>query len=343
MKKVIVIALSLMFIIVYMSVNVFAQNQFLDLIIQANSSIKEGKYTEGMDKYLQVYDMNKRHSELLKIISTTYLNHKEYEKSIEFANKVIELDSGFTKLAFQNKASAFEKLERYDSAIVAYSELIKRFGNDHRWRCDMADNYLQLGELTKAEEILTTLVREKPSYPKTHLILSQVKVAQGENVPGFLSLYFYLLLDPNQKRAKIAFDDLKRTYSRRIQQTRNGNINIFLDANSMQSGFGAIDIKLTFDFLLQKNGIDIRKDHDSLIVNDVKSTFILLGEAKKDTCTGLWWEYYIPFFYGIAKSDMIQAFANIIYASTYPSASKWIDENPAKVESFITNVREKIK
>ncbi len=320
-------------------------NNFLEFVKQGNDYSINRKFPEAIEQYLQAYKLNNRHSELLKIISSTYLLNNEFGKCIEYANKIITLDSGFTKMAYSNKATAYESLKQYDSAVVAYQELIKRFGNDHRWRCDLADNYLQLGELTKAEEILTTLVREKPSYPKTHLILSQVKVDQGENVPALLSLYFYLLLEPNQKRAKIAFEDIRKAFSKRIRITRNG-IEVFIDekfAKSSASEYGVVDMKLTFEYLFKKFNVKTSTNQDSTQIADLKYIFITLGEAKKDTSSGLWWDYYIPFFYGIAKSEIINTFAHIIYASTTPSSAHWLDENPGKLEAFITNVRNTVK
>ena len=62
-----------------------------------------------------------------------------------------------------------------------------------------------------------------------------------------------------------------------------------------------------------------------MFVKNTDSFFNVLGELKKKNNKGIWWEFYVPFFYDIASSPHLEAYCNYISASSKESAQKMDD------------------
>ena len=75
-----------------------------------------------------------------------------------------------------------------------------------------------------------------------------------------------------------------------------------------------------------------------MFIENTTSFFTMLGEIKKDKkakkSSSVWWSFYVPFFYDLAKSDHMEAYCTYINQSTNEYYDLWLSENKDKLDAF---------
>ena len=100
------------------------------------------------------------------------------------------------------------------------------------------------------------------------------------------------------------------------------------------SDFGAAEMMVSLT--KAANTLPENKDKTDLelFADNNEKIFSILGELKKEN-TGFWWNFYVPFFYGLATENHVKSFSYYIALSSGEDAGKWIEENKEEFEKFI--------
>jgi hypothetical protein len=130
---------------------------------------------------------------------------------------------------------------------------------------------------------------------------------------------------------------LKEQLGGSIHKDKNNpmNINLLVNKQSMDSEFGAAEVLLTM--LEASNTLDKNKNKtpDELFIENTKSFFTVLGELNEiENKSNIWRNFYVPFFYKLAKSDYMDVFCYYISISSNEKASEWLNNNNEKLENF---------
>ncbi|MCL2101892.1 MAG: hypothetical protein FWH22_09310, partial [Fibromonadales bacterium] len=109
------------------------------------------------------------------------------------------------------------------------------------------------------------------------------------------------------------------------------------------SEFSAAEMMLAM--LEASNSLEKNKDKtpEELFVNNSESFFSTLGVLKENgkKKSNIWWDFYIPFFYDLAKSEYIDVFCYYISISSNEKAIEWLETNDDRFEDFGKWIKEK--
>jgi len=108
-----------------------------------------------------------------------------------------------------------------------------------------------------------------------------------------------------------------------------------LDPRKMDSEFSAAEVMLAM--LEASNFLEENKDKtpEELFIDNTKSFFMVLGElSENEKKTNIWWDFYVPFFYNLAKSEYMDVFCYYISVFSNENAREWLKKNSKKLESF---------
>ncbi|HCX21576.1 MAG: hypothetical protein CMB80_10080 [Flammeovirgaceae bacterium] len=160
--------------------------------------------------------------------------------------------------------------------------------------------------------------------------------AAENKVQSILSLHFFLLLEPNSQRSADALELLKEQLAGNAEQTGENSMNIILNPAALdkKNEFGSAEVMLS---MLAATNMTAKKEGASdmeLFISNNNSIFKILGELKKKKNKGLWWEFYIPFYYDLAKSKHLDTYCRYISQSESTEAGEWIYTHEKELAAF---------
>jgi hypothetical protein len=101
-----------------------------------------------------------------------------------------------------------------------------------------------------------------------------------------------------------------------------------------KNDFGSAEMMISM--LAASNALEENegKTQEELFVSNTESFFKILGELKKKKNKGLWWEYYIPFFYELAKTKQLETYCYYIIQSNNNNAVEWLSSNGKRIDEL---------
>lgn len=309
-----------------------AQESFKKLIEVGISKHDSGKYEEAIKFYKKALEIQPN-SELANYeISLSYLTMKDYEKAIEYSDKVIDKGENHLLAAYLTKGTALDMIGKTKKSIKLFKKGIKKLGNHHLLHFNLAINYLKIGEIDNGEDHLKEAVISNPFHGSSHFYLAKINNEKNNRIPALLSSYYFLLIEPESIRAGEIYEIVKKHIGRKINNDSK-NITINLNAN-VDGEFSAADLMVAMlgvsDTLEENKG----KTEEEMFVKKTSDFFTILGELKENrNKPSFWWDFYVPFFYKLAKSEHMEAYCNFITQIDLKSKS-WLDANQEKTDSF---------
>lgn len=330
MKRLILLATTMLFVS-----NIFAQNDKLNnLISQGIALHDEKKYEEAINKYKEALEIDKKSTLANYELSYTYFTIGKYEDAIKHSTVVIEENSDNQHPAYVILGSSLDLTGKPKDAIRTYEEGIKKFPNSYLLHYNIALTCYNQREYDKAEQSAINAITLKPTHSSSHLVLSIIMRDKGQRVKSILSLYYFLLLEPDSNRSQANYDSLKKQLGQGVEKKDEMNINVSIPSSSISDDFGAAETMIS---LLAASGYSKENKNKSemqLFIESNKSIFGILGELKKEN-KGFWWDFYVTKFYDLQQSDNYEAFSYYISLSQNNEIiKKWILENPSKMSKL---------
>ena len=317
------------------SISCFGQGK-IDSLVQVGIQYHDkGEYAKAIKVYNEALKIDPKSTLINYELAMTYMYSGDYKKSIEYCDIVIEQDEKHLLHAYITKGSSLSNLGKTEEAIETYEQAIEKFGNHYLLLYNLAIRYARDNNLEKAEPLLIEAINNNSNHASSHNLLAMLKDGQNQRAQSLMGLYYFLLLEPNSQRAKTAFELLKKQIGGNVQVNKKNQININIDSQHLESEFSAaetmIDMLGASKFLKENK----KKSEEELFIENTKSFFSVLGELKEtNDGTGLWWDFYVPFFYKLSKSGYIDVFCYYISLSSNENATKWLEKNNNKFEGF---------
>jgi tetratricopeptide (TPR) repeat protein len=330
-------------------------------LLQAISCLGQGKIDSLVQVGIQYHDKGeyvnaiKVYNEALKIdpkstlvnyeLALTYMYSGDNEKAIKHSDVVIKQKKGHLLPAYITKGSALDNLGKTTQSIKLFKEAIAEFGDNYLLYYNLGINYSKIQDNKNAELAFVNAITNNPNHVSSHYGLALIEKQLNQRVQSLLSLYYFLLLEPSSKRAETAYKLLREQLGGNVQKDENNpmSINVFLDPKRMDSEFSAAEVMIAM--LEASNSLEENKDktQDELFIDNTKSFFKVLGELKENDSkkSNIWWNFYVPFFYNLAKSEYMDVFCYYISISSNEKAREWLETNSEKFENFGKWISEK--
>ncbi|MCL1911676.1 MAG: tetratricopeptide repeat protein [Leptospirales bacterium] len=324
MKKIFFI---LSFVVFALSFSFAQSNDVKDkidaLVKQGIAYHDRGEYDKAIEAYKKALELDSASSWANYEIALTYMYKGDNEKAIEHCDAVLKAGADAMVDAYIVKGSALDNLGKTRESIELFNEAIEKFNQNYLLYYNLAFDYYKIEEFENAEKNLLKALAINPYHQSSHLLLGTIKAYSGQRVQSMMSLYYFLLLEPDTRRSLTAFTLLQK------QLTGSGAQKDGV-ASMTDSEFS--DVEKTLPFAASAQDLD---DHD-IFIRNTESFFSAMGALKQKgkKNNNIYWDFYTTIFYDMAKSAHLETYCCLISQTASSKAGKWLTANVDKVKQF---------
>lgn len=332
MKRFTLILASLFYIMV-----ISAQTQADKYISEGIKLHDQGKYREAIGMYQKALVEDPSSSSALYEIAVSKIGLKQYDESINYCKKVIKLNDRCVDQAYALIGNCYSAMGNEKKAIKIYKKGIKKCGKSISLCYNLACSYYNLNDNENTLKMLMQSIEINYRYIPSHYLLGCLMARMEKKTQSILCFHYYLLNDPNSRRAQIAYTLLKQQFVIPTEKDKKtGEVSLSLSQKSLteNSEFATADMMINLYAISKYEEKNENKTDSELFIENTENYFKLLGELRSEDNKNLWWNFYIPIFYKIACSPFIDVYCKYISISSDEEALKWLNEHPEKLNSF---------
>lgn len=325
MKKIV----TLFSIAVFLIPVLYAQEVQSNFIVEGIKMYDKKDYEGALEMYKKALTSNPASTQAKYEIASTYLQLKDYENAIKYSEKVIAANRDYVDQAYILKGTALDYLNRSQEAATTYKQALKKFPKSQLLYYNLALTSFNLKNYKETDEALQKSLKLDPLHSSSHFLLGLSMITQGKRVQGMLALYNFLLLEPKTKKAASVLETLEDEWKKGItkQATKTPAI------KKVQDEFSTTDMMV--DVLESSKNNEANKNRPAMVLfaENTNTLFTILGEGKKDK-KGFWWNFYVDYFYTLAKNNHTEALCYYITQSRDNAYEEWLKDNLKKMEAL---------
>ncbi len=311
--------------------------QEIDSLIQLGNTLKNSGHPQQAIKVYQRILETERNTSLANYeIASIYLSLNDYKNSIRYANRVIKSKAEKVVEAYILKGSALEYMGKFKKSLTLYNNAIKLHPDNYLLHFNLGVTYYNSNQLSNAQYQFLRSIEIDKFQPSSHFMLGLLMNDNGDRAQSMLSLYFFLMLEPNTERSVEAYKLLMNLWKKNIvvDTTRSNSYRITYYPKEGGADFNAMDITISSIYAsnIGKN-LMVNNDYNLLISNTL-SFFNLIGihrDFKKD----VWHTLYIKFFNDLFINNQVEPFCYYISTTCDDVViNSWLESNRDKIEIF---------
>lgn len=342
------------FLISSFTILLFGQHTDVQKLIQEGVALHDGgAFKEAIEKYNEALKLEPKCIQATYETALSYLALEDFKNAVKYSTLVIKSkDKQLSSGAYAVKSEALVEMDKLDEAIKLLQEGLKKNGDEYLLHYNLAINYYKKGDAEKA----FTHVEKAIDMDKTHsgafLLYAYLLNDKGLWVQSILSSQMFLLLEPDSKRSKNAFEEMLQTMCIKTksaplersfiqQQMMRNQPESTLQTDdipplSIEEGLNRTlvyqAITTTLDSL--KNSSE-EEDEFTLFKTVNKEMMNVLEKESKGPKEGIFWTFYVPFFTHIKESTFYDTFCRYISVSYYPQSLEWWQQNNETAANFV--------
>ena len=339
MKKIYIL---LAFLIAFFSIATAEENPEIDRLLQEGIELHSaGEFQSAIEKYKEVLQIDPENISAIYEIALSYLALGNYENAIIYTTKVIySLDRTLSVGAYAIQSEALAALDRTEEAIALLERALEIKGSKHLLHFNLALHYYKINDLDNTLLHVKEAINLDKSHAEAFLLYAYVLNDMELWVQSILAFQMFLLLEPDDPRARAAFGELLQTM--RITSLDEDEARRPVLTNpplTIINGINKFQIYNTIVATLQSLRENSEEENDLFWeFKSVNREIILLLNEKNDGSedrTGIFWTFYVPFFTRIVESAHYETFARYISVSYFPESFEWWQEHPEDAELFV--------
>lgn len=352
MKKLLLLTLSLVTFIVF---DTHCQNISIDELINEGVELHDaGEYEEAIDRYLEVLERDRTSILAIYELSLSYLALKDYENALEHSSWVIasehdQLSAG----AYAVKSEALAELGRVDEAIELLLEGLEKRGDEYLLHFNTALNYYKKGNTDKTLEHVKRAIDMDKNHSGAFLLNAYALNDKGLWIQSILTFQMFLLLEPDSRRSKNAFEEMLQTmqikkkaepversfFQQQMMHKRPAAALIPNETPPLGSTADGLNRDLVYQAINSTldslKDIEVQPDEFSVFKTVNKALITELEKESLGDKEGIFWTFYVPFFSRIVESEYYDTFCRYISVSYYPESLEWWQQNPELAVNFV--------
>lgn len=326
-------------------------NNAQELIEEGVSLHDEGEYEEAIERYNEALELDSTLINAVYEMSLSYLALKDFENASIYSTDVINSDNEALAIgAYAVKSEALAEMDSVDKAIEILHEGLERFGDDYLLNFNLAINFYKTGDIDKTLQFVKKAIDLDKSHSGAFLLYAYALSDKGLWVQSILSFQMFLLLEPDTRRSKNAFDEMlqlmcikkseepversfiQQQMSRRSATEPTDNTPPLSVENGLNRSYVYEAITNSLDSLIN-SGEEVSEFTTFKTVN--MEIMKVLDRESVGPREGIFWTFYIPFFSHIAHSSYYDAFTRYISVSYFPESFEWWEQNPESAINFV--------
>jgi tetratricopeptide (TPR) repeat protein len=320
---------SLPFFLVYFLVNITgsaALAQSSDdahlLIQQAVQLNKEGKYAGAIEKYTAALKIDSNNVYANYGIAYSLLASGKGKGGIPYLEKVIKANTTLTAEADDLLGNIYDRDHESSKAIAAYNAGIKADPKYQHAYYNLGLVYFRDKNYAEAEKQAVEAIKLDPGHANSQRIYALVTFHQNKRAAALLGFCSFILSAPQTAISAEAYGNIQHILQGGALKPAPGEKSPqATDANTMALN-QAITLAVT------EAGKKKYATPADQLTEQLKDIFISVGQlAGKQTGDDFFRKYYAAYFYKLAQSSNMPAFARMINKAN-PENAKWIADHP---------------
>lgn len=322
--------------LIFNAIQSFGQAAVDSLVNLGIRNHDQGNYEDAILLYKQALALSPKSSLVNYEMALTYMHMRDYENTIRHADVVIDQNGDLVLPAYLAKGSALDYLGKTKQSIKLFQNAIANFGDHYLLNYNLALDYYKVKEYNKGMDLLVKGIGTNQKHPGSHFLLGATMADLDKRVQSLLSLYYFLLLEPNTERSKTAYSLLVEQFGGNVRHEKDGqgDTKTFINLNAPDSEFGPADMMISLLQASKTLDENKNKTEAELFAVNTTSFFKTLGELKSGKYKGLWWDFYIPFFNKLAHSKHMDTYCNLIRQSADTNSAQSVRDNESKIQDL---------
>jgi hypothetical protein len=330
----------LIFLIAFLS-NIKAQQANIQDLIQSGIELhSEGEFQKAIEKYNEALQIDSTSILALYEISLSHLALENYENAIKFSTRVLESGNQMLSVGvYAVKSEALAAMDRIDEAVQLLENGLREHPNEYTLHFNLALNYYKKNNLDKTLYHVGRAIDLDKSHSEAFLLNAYVLNDKEQWVKSILSFQMFLLLDPDSRHSRAAFDELLRTMHIRIpgEDTTQRPLDRILPL-SVENGADRSLILKAIATSIDSLKITSQEEDLFMVFKTVNREIIRLLDEENDGSESKmdkFWTFYVPFFTHIVNSEYYETYCRYISVSFFPESLEWWHDNPEEAENFV--------
>lgn len=349
---------SIGFIALFLTIFLFPgygqESDVMNLIQEGVTLHDQGEYKEAIEKYNKALEIQPASVQATYELALSYLAMRDFPNASKYSTIVINMhDEQLSPGAYAVKSEALAEIGKVDEAIELLQDGLQKNGDEYLLHFNMALNYYKKGDMDKTLEHVKKAIDLDKSHSGAFLLYASALNSKGLWVQSILSMQMFLLLEPDSKRSKNAFEELMTVMC--IKKNEEPEERSFIQQQIMRNSPGTILPTKEIPPLSIEGGLNrnfvyhaITTSLDSLSATpeeeDEFTRFKVVNRAimkvlQKESMSnheGILWTFYVPFFSHIEQSNFYDTFCRYISVSYFPESLEWWQLNLEAAENFVT-------
>lgn len=297
--------------------------ELLDSLIHTGIEYYDaGNYEKALKLYQQALEIDPQSEIVNYEMAITLVQTGAYYAAIEYCDKLIAKGDRYAILAYNTKGSCLNDLGKTEEAIDIFLEGIEKNNEFHLLYYNLGLAYRAQEEYEKAKDAFLTAIDLNAEHAGSHLNLGRTMMNLGRRVESLLSFYYFLFIEADSERSELAYNAIHLQLNDVTQRITDP-----------ADPFSSMDKMLSE--IAQANQETGRTADMEIFIRTTGALFNELGAyRKKNNPTGLYWEFYIPFFASMTSSTYTDVFCHYISHTFERSSDLWLRDNSTRVKLF---------
>lgn len=291
-----------------------------------------GRYNEAISMYEKALKLDKNSAIAKYELAYTYMALERYDDAIKLLKSVVKKPNDYQKMSYVLLGTCLNLSGKSKKAIKEYKKGLKAYPKNYLLNYNLAIVYLGLEDFKNVEKHAIEAINDNNGHGSSHLLLHLIWKEQGEKVKAFIPLYFFLFVEPASSRSLEYYNTLNVMINSGVEMVDTTiSINI---SSTVSDEFMLAEMMLGM-LVAQKYAEDEEKTELENFADISGSIFDFLGDMNEGK-QGFFWDFYVPFFYDMAKTENYEAFCYYISQSKFEKdVDEWLENNPDSKEKLI--------
>ncbi len=312
-------------VLVFCSTIICAQDKSAALITEGIALQKTGKHAEAIIQFKAALETEPENVPANYQTAFSLVALKKGEEAIPYAEKVIKTKTNYTAAAYSLLGGIYDSAGLAANAITVYNEGLKTFPADQNMWFNLGLAYFRNKQYADAENAATEAIKLDVKHANSQRLYALVAFHQNKRMNALLGLCSFLLTDPSSPRAEEAYTNILSILQGGVLKgadTKELSPGEVKEATALNGGIASVIHSSTAQKL---SGV-------ALLEYELKNIFAFAGESSgKKAKKGFFDNFFVAYFYKLAKSDDILAFAELVSNSGQQGGyEKWRKASPAK-------------
>lgn len=288
----------------------------------------EEKYDEAIAEYKKIHRNDSNYYLASVELLNTYLTQEKNEEGIVLCDHLLKLKNDYTPNILIYKGDFLDNLKKYEEAEKVYEDGARDYPLNYSFYYEKAISKLKQKKYDEAYALLIKTVRINPFHAASHQRLGLLAYQNNNITATMLAFQFYLICDPNSKRAQNLVGDLEKIARLELETDSAISLKAFENENDFTELESIVKSKVALGDKY-KSKIDLKFD----LVKQMQ--LVIENISKYPEVKGFFNDFYGKFFSELQKNKFFEPYVyHALKGMEIESVNKWISKNSSEMDKF---------